>query len=346
MKRWHFSIDAISSPYKELLQRELESLKSRKDVLAVGLIGSVARGDTWAGSDLDLEIILKGERPTKVVLTEQDVSVDYVFISEKHTEELYPDTVPIYDPKGIMSRALEGLDRNRIRDKLEKSIEFCTKLASSCLEKALSAVDFDLYSALCFVHLTGMYSGSGIVLASTGISPGRRPVSKLERVLRGLGKTDLFNSYLSLYGIPDTLGKADLLCRELREGFQEIWAYFRERSVGPPYILQQPSAEPYFRNRIEPIYEYDRRDFVRIAYAMFPCIMLELFRIAGEREIPSRIFCESRRFTGSAASWAKRYRKALELIPKTRIPLLAISAERFHREIQALLKEQGTTHYL
>ena len=31
-------------------------------------------------------------------MTEQEISVDCVYISEKHTEELYPDTVPICDP--------------------------------------------------------------------------------------------------------------------------------------------------------------------------------------------------------------------------------------------------------
>lgn len=332
-----FDVDAVSSPCKEILARELEILKKREDVLAIGLIGSVARGDTWVGSDLDLEIILRGDQPTEVILAEKEVSVDYVYLSEKHTEELYPDTVPLYDPEGIMRKAMEELDQMRVMNEVRKRVRFSTESAAKCLEKAVSVLESDPYSALCFIHLTGMYSGSSIVLAVTGMSSGRRPVTKLEIVLEKIKRLDLFDSYLSLYGIPDTLSKADSLLKELRDGLKEIWEYFREKQVGPPYILQQPDAEPYFRNRIKSIYLYDKRDFIRIAYAMFPYIMLELFKSAGKDDLPSRIFYESKSFKGSAASWTDRYHRAIEFIPKTRIPLLVSSASIFHGEIQALL---------
>jgi hypothetical protein len=41
----------------------------------------------------------KEDQPTKVVLTEQEISVDYIYISESHSEDLYFDTVLIYDPE-------------------------------------------------------------------------------------------------------------------------------------------------------------------------------------------------------------------------------------------------------
>ncbi len=339
MRVRNFNIKATSSPYKEILKRELKRLKKREDVLAIGLIGSVARGDTWIGSDLDLEIIIKGDRPMEVVLTEQEVSVDYVYISEKRTKELYPDIVPIYDPEGIMRKAIEELDEKKVMNDLKKRVRFSTELATRYLEKALSSMNSDLNSALCFTHLTGMYSGSSIVLAVTGLSSGRRPVSKLEIVLEKIKRLDLFDSYLSLYGIPHIISKADLLLNEFREGLQEIWGYFKERKVGPTYVLQQYDAEPYFRNRIKPIYEYDKRDFVQVAYAMFPYIMLELFKSVGIDDFPSNVFQESKSFIGSATSWPNRYRRVLELIPEAHIPLLVSSANRFHKEVQALLTE-------
>ena len=160
-----FDVNAVSSPYKEILARELEILKKKEDVLAIGLIGSVARGDTWVGSDLDLEIILRGDQPTEVILAEKEVSVDYVYLSEKHTEELYPDTVLLYDPEGIMRKAMEELDQTRVMNELRKKVRFSTDSAAKCLEKAVSVLESDPYSALCFIHLTGMYSGSSIVLA-------------------------------------------------------------------------------------------------------------------------------------------------------------------------------------
>lgn len=234
----------------------------------LGLTGSVARGDTWIGSDLDIEIIFKGDQPTKVILTEQEVSVDYVYISEENIRDLYPDTVPIYDPKGVMRKAIERLDEKQIL----KTI--------------------------------------------------------------GEERPDLFRTYLSLYGMPCTARKAELLLRELEEGLGEIWGYFRGKKVGPPYMIQQHEPEPYFRNRIRPIYEYDKRDFVRIVYTFSVYILLELFKSLGEEDLPNRIFYEAQRFTGPSASWTRRYRKILKLIPETEIPSLVTSANRLYREIK------------
>ncbi|UCE96584.1 MAG: nucleotidyltransferase domain-containing protein, partial [Candidatus Bathyarchaeota archaeon] len=60
----------------------MEKLKRRRDVLAIGLAGSVSRGDFWHGADLDIEVILKGDTPKKVVCTEQEISVDFGYFSE------------------------------------------------------------------------------------------------------------------------------------------------------------------------------------------------------------------------------------------------------------------------
>jgi len=157
MKPRTFDIGAIPSPYKETIRRELEALKKRENVLAVGLTGSIVRGDIWIGSDLDIEIILKGDQPIRVVLTEQQISADYVYISESHVEDLNPDTVPVYDPKGIMRKTLEGLDEKRVLKEIYERARYDTELARRNLEKARSVLDAEPYSALCFTHLGGMY---------------------------------------------------------------------------------------------------------------------------------------------------------------------------------------------
>ena len=174
------------------------------------------------------------------------------------------------------------------------------------------------------------------MLAVTKLSLSRRPVSSLEMAMKKIKRPDLFNAYLSLYGMPYTIRKAELLLRELEEGLREIWGYFRDKKVGPSYILQQPESEPYFKNKIRLIYEYDKRDLVRIVCTMFPYILLELFRSVGEEALPRRVFYESRKFTGPAASWIKRYHRILRFISKTRIPLLVTLATELHQKIQAL----------
>lgn len=181
-----------------------------------------------------------------------------------------------------------------------------------------------------------MYLGLALTLAVTNRLPGRRLVSRLEMITKKINRPDLLDTYVSLYGMPSMVSKAELLLRELEEGLREIWGYFRNKKVGPLCMIQQPESGPYFRNRMRPVYEYDKRDFVRIVYAMFPCIQLELFRSVGEDDFPDRIFYESQGFKGSAASWTKRYRTILELIPEAHIPALVSSAERLHQEIQPL----------
>lgn len=300
----------------------------------LGLTGSVARGDTWIGSDLDIEIILKGDQPTKVILTEQEVSVDYVYISVKSIRDLYPDTVPICDPKGVMRKAIEEMDEKQILKTIREEAWHDIESARKPLEKANSVLEGDPYSALCFTHLAGMYLGLSIMLAVTRRLPGRRPVSKLEMAMKRVKRPDLFKTYLSLYGMPYTVRKAELLLRELEEGLGEIWGYFRGKKVGPPYMIQQHEPEPYFKNRIRPIYEYDKRDFVRIVYTFSVYILLELFKSLGEEDLPNRIFYEAQRFTGPSASWTRRYRKILKLIPETQIPSLVTSANRLYREIK------------
>jgi len=154
--------------------------------------------------------------------------------------------------------------------------------------------------------------------------------------MKKIKRQDIFNAYIKLYGMPYTIERAELLLRELQEGLREIWGYFRDRKVGPPYMVQQPEPESYYKNRIIPMYEHDRRDFVRIVYTLFPYILLELFRSVGQEDFPDKIFYESEQLTGPPVSWARRYHTILKLIPQTRIPLLVASAFELYQEIQDL----------
>ncbi len=86
MRVQSLDVPKLPSPYLEVLQREVGKLQRQDEVVAIGLAGSVARGDFWRGSDLDIEVILKGDRPKNVVCT----SVVYftLFMSSIHSGSL------------------------------------------------------------------------------------------------------------------------------------------------------------------------------------------------------------------------------------------------------------------
>jgi len=283
----HVNIQSLPSPYREILQREVDKLKKNDEVLAVGLAGSVARNDLWHASDLDIEVIVKGDKPKRLLCTEQEISVDYAYFGEHQIEDLPHDTRPIYDPTQVLTKTL----RKRTKKQLwQKMIQKNADSIENSLLKAGSTLQSDPYSALCHIHDGSAELGSNLILA-TGTAPSvRRTISKLEVAMGKIGRSDLFDKYVDLYGMPETLEKANVLCEQLKQGYQEVWAYMNEKAVGPAYMVQQPGSGPWFKNRIQPIYEHDKRDLVWIVLIEYPFILRFIFKTIGIDDIPEHFF--------------------------------------------------------
>jgi hypothetical protein len=327
------NIRKLPFPYREVLKREVEKLKKRDDVLAIGLAGSVSRGDIWYGADLDIEVILKGDKPKKVVCTEQEISVDFGYFGESQIEDLPHDTRPIYDPTHILTKTL----RKRTKRQLwQKMIQKNTASIDRCLQKAGSVLRSDPYSALCHIQHGGGALGSNLILA-TGTAPSiRRTISKLELAMRKIGRLDLFNEYISLYGMPETLEKTNFLCEQLKQGYREVWSYIHEKAAGPAYMVQQTSSEPWFRNRIQPIFEHDKRDFVWIVFVEYPFILRFILETINIDEFPKPVFKPFMNTSNAPAYWVKRYSRILNLIPKAKVPNLLSTAEQLSVEVKRL----------
>jgi len=327
------SIQNLPSPYREILQREVEKLRKRDDVLAIGLAGSVSRADFWHGADLDIEVVLKGDKPKSVVCTEQEISVDFGCFGESQIEDLPHDTRPLYDPTQLLTKTL----RKRTKKQLwQKMIQKNADSIESSLQKAKSALRSDPYSALCHIQNGGAELGSNLILA-TGTTPSvRRTISKLEAAMNKIGRSDLFDKYVSLYGMPETLEKTDFLCEQLKQGYREVWSYMNEKAVGPAYMVQQPSSEPWFRNRIQPIYEHDKRDSVWIVLIEYPFILRFIFMALGIDDFPERVFKPFMNSRGPPTYWVNRYRRILNLIPKSTVPDLLSTAEKLNAEVKRL----------
>lgn len=312
----------------------MEKLKKRNDVLAIGLAGSISRGDFWHGADLDIEVVLKGDKPKNVVCTEQEISVDFGYFGESHIEDLPHDTRAIYDPTHILTKTL----RKRTKRQLwQNMVRKNTDSVQGCLQKARSVFRSDPYSALCHIQQGGGGLGSNLILA-TGTAPSiRRTISRLELATRKIGRLDLFNDYVSLYGMPETLEKTDFLCEQLKQGYREVWSYMHEKAVGPAYMVQQPNSESWFRNRIQPIFEHDKRDLVWIVFVEYPFILRFIFKTIDIDDFPEHVFKLFMSMNNPPALWVNRYRRILNLIPKVRVPSLLSTAEQLDAEAKRLV---------
>jgi len=209
------------------------------------------------------------------------------------------------------------------------------------LQKARSTLRSDPYSALCHIQNAGAELGSNLVLA-TGAAPSiRRTISKLETAMSKIRRADLFNEYISLYGMPKTLEKTDFLCEQLKQGYREVWSYMNKKAVGPSYMIQQPSSEPWFRNRIQPIFEHDKRDLVWIVLIEYPFILRFILKTIGIEDFPERVFEPFINSSGPPTYWTNRYRRILNLIPKSNVPDLLSTAEKLNAEVKRLATKKS-----
>lgn len=310
----------------------MEKLKKRDDVLAIGLAGSVSRGDFWHGSDLDIEVVLKGDKPKSVLCTEQEISVDFGCFGESQIQNLPHDTRPIYDPKHVLTNTL----RKRTKKQLwQKMIQKNAESTDTSLQKARSTLQSDPYSALSHIQNGAAELGSNLIL-TTGTAPSvRRTISKLETAMNKINRPDLYNEYIGLYGMPQTL-KTNYLSRQLKQGYREVWQYMNKKALGPAYMNQQPNSEPWFKNRIQPILEHDKRNLVWIVLIEYPFILRFIYKTIGIDDIPEQVFKPFTNLSGPPTNWVRRYRHILNLIPKSNVPKLLSTAEKLNAEAKRL----------
>jgi len=330
-------VKQLPSPYREILLREVEKLKKNDDVLAIGLAGSVARSDLWHGADLDIEVVVKGDKPKRVVCTEQEISVDFGYFGESQINDLPHDTRPIYDPTQILKKTLRARTKRQL---WQKMIQKNTERTEASLRKAESALPHDSLSTLCHIHDAGAHLGSNLILA-TGMAPSvRRTVSKLEAAMKKIGRPDLLSKYVRLYGMPETLGKADFLSQQLEQGYAEVWSYMHEKAVGPAYMDQQSGSGPWFKNRIKPILEHDKKDLVWIVFVEYHFILNFVLKTVGINDFPSKVFEAMKSVSGPPALWINRHRRILSLIPQRDVPNFLSTAEELHTEVKTLANKR------
>ena len=335
-----FDLATLPAPWQGVLEREVAGLKTRRDVVAVGVCGSLAYGDIWPGSDLDIQVVVKGDKAKEIVTTEQEVSVDYGYFGEHQLKEIPYDTRPIHDPSGILTAELAS----RVRDEvIREALDAQLVRAQNCLVWAENALSEDPYSALAWITTVSMSLAEIFTLLAEVNRTHRRVVSRLEKATTILKRSDIFQSYVALLGFPKTLDRAGELLYELQGGYREIWNYFKGKPDGPVYMVQQPDSEAWFKNRIVPLYNYDRRDLVGLVYAEFRFILAFVFRLAGYERTPDAVFREAARFQGPPSRWVERYKNILRYFSTDKVPGLLSSGKDLLREGRTLANERPWT---
>ncbi|MFQ5871928.1 MAG: nucleotidyltransferase family protein [Candidatus Geothermarchaeales archaeon] len=307
-----FNLSEVPSPWKEILEREVEKLKERHDVVAIGIAGSWAQGDTWSGSDVDIEVVLKGEHDFDLSIDEEEgISVDIAYFGENILHYIPYETRPLHDPHGIMARELASRDLNEVRSGMvQEGLSVCGRF----LKRAEEAVELDPRSALVFLHLYAWNLSELLTIAAGDDRTMVRRCSRLERAVKRHGREDLLDRCAQLYGFPETLEHSRELLSHLQHGYREVWGFFRNKEVGPPYMVQQPDSELWFHNRIEPLYHFDSRDFVWLVYLEFPDVTWHFFRILSKHErLPPNMFKEAEAFPERPRKWVSRHLQCLEL---------------------------------
>ena len=190
-------------------------------MLAIGIAGSTAYGDTWFGSDLDIEVAVRGDKPKEILTTEQEISVDFGIFGENHLNKIPYDTRPLYDPAGILTRELSSRNRDEL---IERDIQEGLNRAGSFIERGETILPTDPYSALVFVHLVAWQVGYAISPAAGEDRTIRRTVTRVDKAVTKIGRQDLLETFGKLFGFPRTLQRADELMVELQEGYREIWS--------------------------------------------------------------------------------------------------------------------------
>ena len=239
---------------------------------------------------------------------------------------------PVHDPSGILAKELES----RVRDEVvRKALDAQLDRTQKVVGWAENALFEGPRSALVWVTSSSQWLAE-IFTLSAGLNwTHRRVISRLEKATTKLHRDDIFQRYGELLGFPRTLEKAGEL-QELQLGYREIWNYFRGKPNGPVCMVQQPDSEAWFKNRIVPLYDYDRRDLVNLVYSEFRFILAFIFSVAGYERTPDVVFRDTARFDGPPARWVNRYGKILHYFSTADIPDLLILAKDLLEEGRAL----------
>jgi len=140
-----------------LLNKEIEKYRAMSNVIGIGVLGSIAKGDLWECSDLDLVVLLKeADRDFFFEFDDQKgIPVDIMCITTKHVKaQPYVSSLfgckVVYDPTNALSAEVEKTNHIHFSDEeVSKRNQNHKDQAERFLEKAnYSLEEHDLPSVI------------------------------------------------------------------------------------------------------------------------------------------------------------------------------------------------------
>jgi len=262
-----------------LLNKETDKYKAMRNVIGIGVLGSLARGDLWECSDLDLVVLL--EKADKDFFFEfddqEEIPVDIVCITTNYTRAqpyvsfLFGCKV-IYDLTKILSTEVNKANNIYFSDEeISKRNQSHKEQAEKFLEKAEYSLEERDFSSAIEHSRQAILSASLIAVEkSRTILSHHRRITKYKVSFQVLNRQDMFPRFLEalrLNDVDETVSRAyDILVRRLFENSYP-WVHKKlEENMVPQWIdwTKKISLHNLLNWRILPIYKigHSYADFV------------------------------------------------------------------------------------
>jgi predicted nucleotidyltransferase len=263
--------------------------------MAIGLAGSLARGDYWDGSDLDLNVIIKGELTYAVLLKFKEIEIDIAYFNESQYDNLPYDLVPIYDPRNIINDILMNRDQ-------------------------------EVMKYISNIHLAAEEIATAFILLNGEDPTLRRTISRLEKALSKEKENSLYKKYLSLYDMTNNLNRTKFFYNTLNNAYGEIWSILLEKGIGSIRISPESTFQNFIRCRFKPVYNNDERDFIWLTFHEFTFILKYFFKF-------EELDKTSEDLDKSKLVWINCYKNILDTIPIENIPELYETSNQLMKEL-------------
>lgn len=261
------------------MNKEIDKYRAMSNVIGIGVLGSLAKGDLWECSDLDLVVLLtEAERDFYFEFDDQEgIPVDILCITTKHmnarpyVSSLFGCKV-VYDPANTLSAEVEKTNNIHFSDEeISKRNRSHKDQAERFLEKAnYSLEEHDLPSAIEHSRQTVLHAGLIEVEKSHTIISHHRRIAKYLASFRILNHQDVSSRFLEalrLNNVDEKVSQAyDKLARQL---FENTYPWIHKKlgeNAAPQWAdwTRKISLHSVLNWRILPIYKvgHSHADFI------------------------------------------------------------------------------------
>lgn len=314
---------------KLLLNKEINKYRAMSSVIGIGVLGSLARGDIWECSDLDLVVLFdKANDEFFFEFDDQEgIPVDIMCITTKYLEnQPYVSSLfgckVLYDPMNVLSREVKRTNNIHFsEEEVSKRNQGHVDRAKGFLEKAYHSLEEgDFPSAVEHSRQAVLSSGLIAVEKSHTILSHHRRIDKYLssfKILRCQGLYSRFLQALRLKDVDEKVSRVyDRLVRHLFENSYP-WIHRKlEEKAAPQWMdwTKKISLHNVLNWRILPIYKIGHHyaDFVDKVIDEFEEFAKVIFEVNNQEYANvTFVFRELQNIEDKPPYFSQMFRKAL-----------------------------------